>query len=152
VPAGTLKHRVSRSTAAQSGTCERKLRQLASVPVLIVDNFALKPLRSLQDEDFHDLIAVCYENAATITSDLDFSEWGDAFASNRILGAATLGRLRHSSMATASGPRNPCPKPTQPGLRNQQKHASLNPFESALYPRFCCLHGAAHPRRHDDDP
>ena len=57
-----------------------------------------KPLRSPQDEDFHDLIADRYERAATIlTSNLDFSEWGDAFAGNRILGAATLDRLRHGA-------------------------------------------------------
>jgi DNA replication protein DnaC len=30
-------------------------------------------------------------------SNLDFSEWGDAFPDNRILGAATLDRLRHGA-------------------------------------------------------
>jgi hypothetical protein len=50
------------------------------------------------NEDFHDLIAERYENAATIlTSNLDFSEWRDAFAGNRILGEATLDRLRHGA-------------------------------------------------------
>ena len=54
----------------------------------------LKPLRPPQDEDLHDLIAERYERAATIvTSNLDFAEWGDAFP-NRLLGAATLDRLR----------------------------------------------------------
>jgi hypothetical protein len=39
----------------------------------------------------------CYEQTATIvTSNLDFTEWGDAFA-NRLLGAATLDRLRHGA-------------------------------------------------------
>ena len=88
----------SLQAARATGTYERKLKQLAGVPVLIVDDFALKPLRSPQDEDFHDLIADRYERAATIlTSNLDFSEWGDAFAGNRILGAATLDRLRHGA-------------------------------------------------------
>ena len=37
----------------------------------LVDDFVLKPLRSPQDEDFHDLIAERYETAATIlTSNL----------------------------------------------------------------------------------
>ena len=77
---------------------ERKLQQFVRVPVLIVDDFALKPLRAPHDEDFHDLIAARYERAATIlTSNLDFSEWGDAFPDNRILGAATLDRLRHGA-------------------------------------------------------
>ena len=48
-------------------------------------------------EDFHELIAQRYEEAATIiTSNLDFSEWGDAFP-NKLLGAATLDRLGHAA-------------------------------------------------------
>ena len=68
------------------------------VPLRIVDDFALKPLRAPHDEDFHDLVAARYERAATIlTSNLDLSEWGDAFPDNRVLGAATLDRLRHGA-------------------------------------------------------
>lgn len=79
------------------GSFERKFQSLAKVDLLVIDDFGLKPLRSPQDEDFHDLIAERYERAATIvTSNLDFSEWGDAFP-NRLLGAATLDRLRHSA-------------------------------------------------------
>ena len=49
------------------------------------------------DEDFHDLIAERFERAATIvTVNLDFSEWGQAFP-NRLLGAATLDRLRQGA-------------------------------------------------------
>ena len=33
-----------------------RLKQLASVPVLIVNDFLLKPLRPPRDEGFHDLI------------------------------------------------------------------------------------------------
>ena len=47
-------------------------------------------------EDLHDLVAERYERGATIVSNLDFSEWGDAFP-NRLLGAATLDRLRHGA-------------------------------------------------------
>ena len=64
------------------------------MPLLIID-FGLKPLRAPQVEDFHDLVAERYEQGAT-TSSLDFSEWGDAFP-NRLLGAATLDRLRHGA-------------------------------------------------------
>ena len=64
---------------------------------LIIDDFGLRPIRSPQDEDFHDLISQRYENASTlVTSNLDFSEWGDAFP-NRLLAAATLDRLRHNA-------------------------------------------------------
>ena len=58
----------------------------------------LKPLRAPADEDLHDLIAERYEQAATIvTSNLDFTEWDQAFAANRLLASATLDRLRHNA-------------------------------------------------------
>ncbi len=67
---------------------------------MILDDYSLKPLRSPQDEDLHDLIGERYERAATVvTSNLDFSEWGEAFP-NRLLGAATLGRLRDKAYRT----------------------------------------------------
>jgi DNA replication protein DnaC len=43
-------------------------------------------------------VAARYERAASVlTSNLDFSEWRVAFPDNRILGAATLDRLRHGA-------------------------------------------------------
>ena len=76
---------------------ERRFQALVKVPLLIIDDFGLKPLKSPQDEDIHDLIDERYENTATIiTSNLDYSEWGDAFP-NKLLGAATLDRLRHNA-------------------------------------------------------
>jgi DNA replication protein DnaC len=57
----------------------------------------LKPLKSPQDEDLHDLIDERYEQHSTIiTSNFDFTEWGDPFP-NKLLGAATLDRLRHNA-------------------------------------------------------
>lgn len=85
-------------SARATGTYERRFQQLAKVPLLICDDFGLKPLRSPEDEDFHDLIAERYERTATVlTSNLDYSEWGEAFASNKMIGAATLDRLRHGA-------------------------------------------------------
>ena len=76
---------------------DRRFAALANVDLLILDDFGLKPMRSPQDEDFHDLVAERYERRSTVlTSNLDFSEWGDAFP-NRLLGAATLDRLRHGA-------------------------------------------------------
>jgi DNA replication protein DnaC len=50
-------------------------------------------MRPGQDEDFHDVIADRYERRPTIiTSNLDFSEWNDAFH-NKLLGATTLDRI-----------------------------------------------------------
>ena len=84
---------------------ERRFQTFARVALLVIDDFGLKPLRAPQDEDFHDLVAERYEQGATIvTSNLDFSEWGDAFP-NRLLGAATLDRLRHGAYRLTPGGR-----------------------------------------------
>ena len=88
----------SLNAARAIGSYDRKLQQLARVDLLIIDDFGLKPLRAPHDEDFHELIAERYERAATIvTSNLDFAEWGDAFPANKMLGAATIDRLRHGA-------------------------------------------------------
>ncbi len=91
---------------------ERRFQSFARVPLLIIDDFGLKPLRAPQDEDLHDLVAERYEQAATIiTSNLDFTEWGDAFP-NRLLGAATLDRLRHRAYRlTLEGESYRAPRP-----------------------------------------
>ena len=63
--------------AQATGNYARRFQSLVKVPLLIIDDFGLKPLRSPEDEEFHDLIAERYERAATIlTSNLDFDEWG----------------------------------------------------------------------------
>ena len=88
----------SLNAARATGAYERKLAALARVPLLIIDDFGLKPLRPPADEDLHDLIAERYEQAATlVTSNLDFSEWDQAFPANRLLASATLDRLRHNA-------------------------------------------------------
>lgn len=88
----------SLNAARATNTYERKLTSLARVPLLAIDDFGLKPLRPPADEDLHDLIAERYEQTATIvTSNLDFGEWDQAFATNRLLASATLDRLRHNA-------------------------------------------------------
>ena len=83
--------------ARATNSYDRRLAALAKVDLLLIDDFGLKPLRSPQDEDFHDLIAERYERKGTIiTSNLDLSEWGDAFP-NKLLGAATIDRIRHGA-------------------------------------------------------
>lgn len=83
--------------ARAAGRYHKKFNELSKVSLLIIDDFGLKPLRTPQDEDFHDLISERYERASTlVTSNLDFNEWGNAFP-NRLLAAATLDRLRHNA-------------------------------------------------------
>lgn len=80
--------------ARATNVLERKLQQLARIDVLAIDDFGLRPMRSPQDEDFHDLIDARYERKTTLlTSNLDFDEWSAAFP-NKLMGAATLDRLR----------------------------------------------------------
>lgn len=83
--------------AKAAGRYERKFSEFVKIPLLIIDDFGLRPMRNPQDEDFHDLISERYEQASTmITSNLDFSEWGSAFP-NQLLAAATIDRLRHNA-------------------------------------------------------
>lgn len=86
------------NAARATGAYERKLASLARVPLLVIDDFGLKPLRPPADEDLHELIAERYERASTIvTSNLDLTEWDQAFPANRLLASATLDRLRHNA-------------------------------------------------------
>ncbi len=83
--------------ARATNSFERQVAKLISCDLLIIDDFGLKPLAGLQDEDFHEVISERYERRSTIvTSNLDIPEWPDAFP-NRILGAATIDRLRHGA-------------------------------------------------------
>jgi len=113
---------LSQLTAARAtGAYDRHFRKLASLDLLIIDDFGLKPLRPSQDEEFHDVVAERYERKATVvTSNLvDFPEWADAFP-NRILGAATLDRLRHGAykvVLEGDSYRSPLPDPPPPKKR-----------------------------------
>jgi DNA replication protein DnaC len=108
------------------GSFERRFQQLARVPLLVIDDFGLKPLRPPHDEDFHDLIAERYELVSTIaTSNLDFGEWGDAFPANRMLGAATLDRLRHGAYRIElDGESYRAPKPLPPSPKSAARSAA----------------------------
>ena len=119
----------SLNAARATGAYERKLSALAKVPLLIIDDFGLKPLRTPFDEDLHDLIAERYERTTTVvTSNLDYSEWDQAFAVNRLLGSATLDRLRHNAYCLElDGPSYRAPK-WLPG--SSQKSASQKEAQS----------------------
>ncbi len=94
----TQSRMLTQLTAARAtGTYERQFARLCAVDLLIIDDFGLKPLKAVQDEEFHEVIAERYERKSTIvTSNLDVPEWTEAFP-NRILGGATVDRLRHGA-------------------------------------------------------
>ena len=109
---------------------DRHFAKLAGVDLLIIDDFGLKPLKPVQDEDFHEIISERYERKSTIvTSNLDIPEWTDAFP-NRILGEATIDRLRHGAYTVVlegksyRSPR-PIPKSSKSAPRKSAKKSTL---------------------------
>lgn len=120
----------SLNAARAVGTYERKLASLARVPLLIIDDFGLKPLRPPADEDLHELIAERYETVSTIvTSNLDLPEWDQAFPANKLLASATLDRLRHNAYClTLDGDSYRAPRPIAAGPhRSRVANGSKNP-------------------------
>lgn len=80
------------------GSHERRLATVASVPLLILDDFGLRDLNAGQQEDLYELICRRYERHATIiTSNRDFSEWQGVF-SNQLMGSAAMDRLVHRAI------------------------------------------------------
>jgi DNA replication protein DnaC len=108
--------------ARATNTFDRRFQALVKTPLIVIDDFGLKPLKSPHDEDFHELIAERYERSATIiSSNLDFAEWGDAFP-NKLLGAATLDRLLHGAYRVIlDGPSYRSPKPLKNSAKNEPK-------------------------------
>lgn len=81
------------------GRYDSQLNKIAKASLLVIDDYGLFPMTSPQDEDFHELIAMRYEQRPTlITSNLDFTEWDQAFAKNKLLATATLDRLLHNAI------------------------------------------------------
>lgn len=80
------------------GTFERKLKSLADVPLLILDDFGLNDLDPVQQNDLYEIICTRYESAATvITSNRDFAEWQSIFE-NPLIGSAAMDRLVHRAI------------------------------------------------------
>jgi len=80
------------------GTFERKLKSLADVPLLILDDFGLNDLDAVQQNDLYEIICTRYESAATvIPSNRDFSEWL-SIVDNPLIGSAAMDRLVHRAI------------------------------------------------------
>ncbi len=80
------------------GTHERRLKQVSCIPLLILDDFGLKPLTSEQQTDLYEVICVRYEKHSTIiTSNRDFNEWPMVFL-NPLMGSAAMDRLVHRAI------------------------------------------------------
>jgi hypothetical protein len=126
-------------TALEINGYDRHFAKIAGFDLLMIDDFGLKPLKPAQDEDFHDVIAESYERKSTIvTSNLDIPEWTEAFP-NRILGGATIERLRHGSYTPwcwrerATGLPDRYPIPLKLHVKNHKKNGSSKGGEKALF-------------------
>jgi len=77
------------------GSRERRLKQIGSVELLVLDDFGLTALSEEQQADLYEIICDRYEKASTIiTSNRDFAEWPAVF-SNPLMGSAAMDRLVH---------------------------------------------------------
>ena len=99
----------------------KKIKKLSEIPLLIIDDFALKPLSRTEEEDLHELIDKRSEQASTlVTSNLAPHEWVDAF-SNKLLGVATLDRLQFkATLLTIDG------KSYRSKIEGEEKNQSAN--------------------------
>lgn len=80
------------------GTHERRMKQVISVPLLLLDDFGLRDLPEPYQADLYEVISERYEKASTIiTSNRDFSEWPAVF-SNPLMGSAAMDRLVHRAI------------------------------------------------------
>jgi DNA replication protein DnaC len=80
------------------GTHGRRMKQVAAVSLLLLDDFGLTPLSESQQTDLYELICERYEKRSTIlTSNRDFNEWPMVFA-NPLMGSAAMDRLVHQAV------------------------------------------------------
>jgi DNA replication protein DnaC len=80
------------------GIAERRMQIVRSVPLLILDDFGLRPLSDVNQSDLYEIISARYEKRSTIlTSNRDFAEWPMVFT-NPLMGSAAMDRLVHRAL------------------------------------------------------
>ena len=73
-------------------TISRRMRKYTQPPLLVLDEFALKPFKESESEDFYDVINErCEKGATIITSNRSEEEWPEVFG-DALLASATLDR------------------------------------------------------------
>jgi DNA replication protein DnaC len=118
------------NAARATGSYERRLANLARVPLLIIDDFGLKPLRPPADEDLHELIAERYETTSTIvTSNLDLPEWDQA-------SPPTACSLRQHSIGCATTPTASCSTGLPIARQNSSLHSTSHGLPTRRNPRI----------------
>jgi len=86
--------------ARADGSYHKLLAKLASVELLIIDDFGLRPISAQGAEDLYELIARRYERGSILlTSNRAPSEWTEVFG-DALLASAALDRLTHHARVT----------------------------------------------------
>jgi DNA replication protein DnaC len=92
--------------AAISGTRKEYLADLASVPLLIIDDLGMRKLPHTAAEDLLELVMRRYERASTlITSNRPVDDWGKLLGDTAAV-TALLDRLLHHAHVLKCGPRS----------------------------------------------
>jgi DNA replication protein DnaC len=92
--------------AAIDGTRRDAIEELATVPLLIIDDLGMRKLPSTAAEDLLELVMRRYERASTlITSNRPVEDWGKLLGDNAAV-SAMLDRLLHHAHVLQCGPRS----------------------------------------------
>ena len=105
--------------ASVEGTRKERMADLASVPLLIVDDLGMRKLPPSAAEDLLELVMRRYERASTLfTSNRPVEDWGKLFGDAAAV-AALLDRLLHHGHVLKCGPRSWRTRP-QENLHQQE--------------------------------
>jgi DNA replication protein DnaC len=92
--------------ASVDGTRREKMTELATVPLLIVDDLGMRKLPATAAEDLLELVMRRYERASTLlTSNRPVDDWGKLLGDTAAV-AALLDRLLHHGHLVKCGPRS----------------------------------------------
>ena len=92
--------------ASVDGTRREKMTELATVPLLIVDDLGMRKLPATAAEDLLELVMRRYERASTLlTSNRPVDDWGKLLGDTAAV-AALLDRLLHHGHILKCGPRS----------------------------------------------
>jgi len=142
--------------ATLAGTRKHYLAELASVPLLIIDDLGMRKLAHTAAEDLLELIMRRYERVSTLlTSNRPVDDWGKLLGDTAAV-TALLDRLLHHAHVLKCGPRSWRTK-VQTDLRTVRgAEVKLTGLGRPGNCRFCPVHKlpvfTCPPRRLDDQP
>jgi DNA replication protein DnaC len=91
--------------AKADNSYHKKLQQLVSYDLLILDELGFKPLPRYSVDDFFNVISKRYENKSTIiTANKDLESWNNIFGDEELTGAITDRIIHHGKLLKITGP------------------------------------------------